>query len=165
MDREQAKIYASLTREQVNTLNSEYGNLYDIICAYADGATIEMKRPGLNGWYEQINPHFDAWSEYRVKEASNEKQTLSKPETVESLDGHELSEAEKGVIRILRRSKVETMWSCPFAYPERLNNLSICESGVLFKFESGIEATKFGDLADCVIDEAEERIEKGELTW
>lgn len=165
MNREQAKIYASLTREQVSKLNRDYGNLYDLICAYANGATIEMKLPSLGTWSERINPLFDAWSEYRVKEAANEKQTLSKSETVESLDGHELSESEKGVIRILRRGKVETMWGCPFAYPERLNNLSICESGVLFKFESDIEATKFGDLADCVIDEAEDRIEKGEPTW
>lgn len=165
MTREQAKIYASLTREQVSKLNNGYGKLYDLICAYADGATIEMKLPSLGTWSERINPLFDAWSEYRVKEAANEKQTPSKQETVESLDGHELSESEKGVIRILRRCKVETMWGCPFACMESVNKISTCESGVLFKFESYIKANEFGDLADSVIDEAEERIEKGEPTW
>lgn len=165
MNREQAKIYASLTREQVSKLNDEYGKLYDLICAYADGATIEMKRPSANEWYEQVSPLFDAWSEYRVKEANDCKQALPKQETVESLDGHELSDAEKGVIRILRRCKVETMWNRPFVYLERQDTLRTCETGTLFKFESGAKASEFGDLADDVIAEAEERIEKGEPSW
>lgn len=229
MNREQAKIYASLTREQVSKINDEYGKLYDLICAYADGATIEMKLPSLGTWSEQTNPHFDAWSEYRVKTSDAEKpnaqwmpeprgsyffvkstgeisktflasffdykdqkhidfgncfrtseeaeaarervraalkgETISKTEKVESLDGHELSDAEKGIIRILRRCKVETMWSGPFVYLEGLKTLSTCNAGVLFKFELDSKASEFGDFADDVIDEAEERREKGEPSW
>lgn len=92
-------------------------------------------------------------------------EALSKTEKVESLDGHELSDAEKGVIRILRRCKIETMWNCPFVYPESQNELSKCDAGVLFEFESGAKAREFGDLADDVIAEAEERREKGEPSW
>lgn len=81
------------------------------------------------------------------------------------LDGHKLSDAEKGVIRILRRCKVETMWNGPFVYQEGQKTLSTCNAGVLFKFELGSKASDFGDLADDVIAEAEERREKGEPSW
>lgn len=101
----------------------------------------------------------------RMHAAFKGEQTLSKTEKVESLDGHELSDAEKGVIRILRRCKVETMWNCPFVYLERQDTLRTCETGILFKFESGAKASEFGDLADDVIAEAEERREKGEPSW
>lgn len=92
-------------------------------------------------------------------------ETVSKTENVESLDGHELSDAEKGVIRILRRCKVETMWNGPFVYLERQKTLTTCNAGVLFKFELGSKASEFGDVADDVIAEAEERREKGEPSW
>lgn len=100
----------------------------------------------------------------RVHAALN-GETVSKAENVESLDGHELSDAEKGVIRILRRCKVETMWNGPFVYLEGQKTLITCNAGVLFKFELGSKASDFGDLADDVIAEAEERREKGEPSW
>lgn len=164
MNREQAKIYASLTREQVSKLNNEYGKLYDLICAYADGATIEMKLPSLGTWSERINPLFDAWSEYRVKEANDCKQALPKQETTESLDGHELSEAEKGVIRILRRCEFEANFG-DFAFANDLREIIVCNCGTLFDFREGGVAKEFCKLANDVSIEAKKRIEKGEPTW
>lgn len=100
----------------------------------------------------------------RVFAAIN-KETVSKTEKVESLDGHGLSDAEKGVIRILRRCKARSMWNCDFVYPEDHSALTVCESGVLLEFESDTKACEFGDLADDVILEAKERREKGEPSW
>lgn len=234
MTREQAKIYAKISREDLEKIDNGYAEHYYVLCAYANGEEIEVSRE-TNRWEAEKYPAFIEDFNYRVKpnmqpaepwkpkngdeyfcvcssgevgevyfddvnfttdkkyidfgnyfrtreeaEAARErvraalkggsvvKENLTTEPTeklVESLDGHELSDAEKGVIRILRRCKVETMWNCPFAYSERINKLDVCEHGVLFRFESEDEASEFGDLADDVIAEAEERREKGEPSW
>lgn len=166
MTREQAKIFLKLSKYDLGIINPGYADNYEILKAFADGSKVEGLCEESGKWEELDNPPFRDFGlifEYRVK--PNKEQILSKTETVESLDGHELSDAEKGVIRILRRCNVETMWNCPFVYLERQDKLSTCDAGVLFKFESGAKASEFGDLADDAIAEAEERREKGEPSW
>lgn len=234
MNRNEAKIFASIPREKLAVIEPKLDKHYDLICAFANGAEIEVFR-GMGYWEKQEEPKFLEDFNYRVKpnmqpaepwkpkngdeyfcvcssgevgevyfddvnfitdkkyidfgnyfrtreeaEAARErvrsalkggsvvKENLTTEPTeklVESLDGHELSDAEKGMIRILRRCKVETMWNCPFSYSERINKLDVCEHGVLFRFESDDNASEFGDLADDVIAEAEERREEGEPSW
>ena len=226
MTREQAQVYAKLSREDIEKIDKGYAKHYDMLCAFANGEEIEEKHRYTMNWFTTELPYFYPERDYRVKpsaeqraeklkpkkgeklfyvsafgivkpfefdgsiesniiidfgnyfrtreeaEAARErvfsainKETLSKMETVESLDGHKLSDAEKGVIRVLRRCKVETMWNCDFVYPEGHNALTVCESGVLLEFESGTKACEFGDLDDDIIAEAKERREKGEPSW
>ncbi len=225
MTREQAQVYAKISREELKIINEGYDKHYDELCAYAAGAEIEFFN-GLGKWVSIKEPSFNKDEAYYVKPSAEQPAKPWKPkfgdeyflitfdgkikttkwfypptdemifnfgncfktyeeaeearervraalkgeapaatEKVESLDGHELSDAEKGVIRILRRCKVETMWNGPFVYLEGQKTLSTCNAGVLFKFESGAKASEFGDLADDVIAEAEERREKGEPSW
>lgn len=75
MTREEAKIYAKLSREDVAKLNSEFGIHYDIICSFANGVKIESKHPEATKWNEEDCPEFRSFMEYRVKETEIEANT------------------------------------------------------------------------------------------
>lgn len=63
---EQAKVYAKLSRKDLEIISCGYGKHYDAICAYAKGATIECRIDDDDEWEEAI-PSFAAQFEYRVK--------------------------------------------------------------------------------------------------
>lgn len=63
---EQAKVYAKLSRKDLEIINYGYAKHYDAICAYAKGAAIECRYNENDKWEEAI-PSFAAQFEYRVK--------------------------------------------------------------------------------------------------
>lgn len=91
MNREQAKVYAKLSRKELSTISSDYGKNADLIRAFANGAIIEVK--GYGTWNEAANPSFSSPYEFRIAKA------------VDSLDGAPLTKAEKSVIRALRQQR------------------------------------------------------------
>ena len=84
MNREQAKVYAKLSREDIEKIDKElidkgYSKHYDVLCAYSNGAEIEVARR-TNHWESEKYPAFLEDFEYRVKpENAEQSSTLWKP--------------------------------------------------------------------------------------
>lgn len=68
MNRNEAKIWAKLSREELKEIGKiEYEKHYDFICAFGSGAEIESKHIEGTKWVEDNYPEFRGYMEYRVK--------------------------------------------------------------------------------------------------
>lgn len=121
MDREEAKIWASIPRKKLAVIASHLDKHFDLLCAYANDAEIQLKFRDKRDWHTLNSPDFNAdeWAEYRVKPSKEEEQPkeswepkkgVSVLEKVESLDGQELSYHEKNLIRLLRNVKIKEVY-------------------------------------------------------
>lgn len=71
MTREQARIYAKLSREDLGKINKGFDKHFDVLCAYANGAKVEMSDGEV--WIQTDNPVFRDVTKYRVKPAKEAK--------------------------------------------------------------------------------------------
>lgn len=94
MNRKQAKIYTKLSREELASLKKGYGDCFELIRAFANGAIVELNLDD-GRWVEVSDPTFHSADDYR----------LAKEQPAEQLDGKPLSGFEKNVIRALRSEK------------------------------------------------------------
>lgn len=67
MTREEAQVYAKLSREDLMKINNGYAKHYDMICAFANGEEIEAFSVELKEWYTVDDATFNYVSKYRVK--------------------------------------------------------------------------------------------------
>ena len=70
MTREQAKIYAKLSREDIEKIDKGYAEHYDVICAFAAGKEIEVRYTDDDDWRDSgEDPDFfdELKLQYRVK--------------------------------------------------------------------------------------------------
>lgn len=78
MTREQAKIYTKLSREDLKKICKGFEKHYDVFCAFANGAKIEMSF-GDGRWEPNNDPAFHEVREYRVKPSEEQPVGLWKP--------------------------------------------------------------------------------------
>lgn len=74
MTREQAQVYAKLSREDIAKIDSGFAKHYDVLCAYATGLKIQMVEND-GKWIDIYNPHFCYSCEYRVNPGNVEHLT------------------------------------------------------------------------------------------
>lgn len=115
MTREQAQVYAKMSREDIAKIDTGYERHYNVLRAFADGKEIEIESK-TGTWYACDEPVFSAYSNYRIKPAEEQtddqeesvvKENLTTESTeklVESLDGKPLTAMEAYIIRRLRLS-------------------------------------------------------------
>lgn len=74
MDREEAKIWASIPRKKLEVIASHLDKHFDLLCAYANGAEIQLKFRDERDWHTLNSPDFnaDGWAEYRVKPSAEQ---------------------------------------------------------------------------------------------
>lgn len=78
MNRNEAKIFASIPREKLAVIEPKLDKHYDLICAFANGAEIEVFR-GMGYWETQEEPKFLEDFKYRVKPRSAQHAEPWKP--------------------------------------------------------------------------------------
>ena len=66
MTREQAQVYAKLSKEDIAKIDCGYEKHYEVLCAFANGAEIQMEEGGWK-WTDISEPYFYYSCEYRVK--------------------------------------------------------------------------------------------------
>ena len=81
MDRKEAKIWASIPREKLAVIASHLDKHFDLLCAYANGAEIQLKFRDKRDWYTLNSPDFnaDGWAEYRVKPSTEQHAKRGEP--------------------------------------------------------------------------------------
>lgn len=90
MTREQAQIYIKLSREDLKNIRKGFDKHYDILVAFANGASIQFKYSkdfyeGVNNhWTESNDPEFDFDLEYRVKPSDAQTAEQWKPKKGET---------------------------------------------------------------------------------
>lgn len=77
MNREQAKIWAKIPREELKIIAPNIDKHFDVIRAYVNGAKIEVK--DLCNWYDIEDPGFGENEEYRVKPSNDQSSESYKP--------------------------------------------------------------------------------------
>lgn len=71
MTREQAKVYAKLSKEDLESIRPSLGQHYEFLKAYANGEDVEEKFEF--GWGKAMDPEFYEYSQYRIKKAPEVK--------------------------------------------------------------------------------------------
>lgn len=80
MTREEAQVYAKLSMEDLAKINKGYAKHYDVLCAYANGAEIELKCDEGDKWVKTNNyPFFHESLEYRIKPSDSQPTERWKP--------------------------------------------------------------------------------------
>ena len=84
MTREQAQVYAKLSRDDLEKLDNGYVKHYDTLCAFANGEEIEVKYSDTAEWFTTELPYFYPERDYRVKPSEAQPAEPWKPKNGDS---------------------------------------------------------------------------------